>query len=190
MIISDKIYNQLLPTLTEEQLNILNSKETETSTNKASIRILSLNEWNKYIVSSTLDGSITAKDTNAWHWHNAGNIYHDGCPNQKMGIHAMYFELSGYNTSNVSRNRYMNSLSFYMKTKVGIEPYAKSYNTPTTVDLAKNSYIYSYYFGPSQGVTAISAGTPWLGYYEVRYIMSFRPVFQYIDNKKSENIFR
>ena len=189
MIISDNIYNKLLPTLTEEQLNILNSEETETSTNNASIRILSLNEWNKYIVSSTLDGSITAKDINTWHWHNAGNIYNGACQNKKLGIHTMYFELSAYNTSNISRNRYMNNLNFYLKQEVGTSTYIHSYNTPTTFDISKGSYIYSYNFGAERGITAVN-DIPWLGYYEVRYIMSFRPIFQYIDNRKSENIFR
>lgn len=151
------------------------------------IRILSLNELDKYIVNGTCDGSITANNINVWHWHDAGNIYNGACQTKKLGIHKMYFELSAYNTLNISKNRYIKSLNFYLRQGVATSTYVHSYNTPTTIDMAKNSYIYSYNFGAEKGITAVN-DIPWLGYYEVQYIMSFRPILQFVDNNKSINI--
>ena len=187
MIINEETYRLLLPTFTAEQLEIINSNKEETLKEEISVRTLSLNEWNKYIINDTLNGSITAKNINTWHYSNAGNIYNNWVPNQNMGNHNMYYELSNNNTSNTSTCRYISSLNFYLRAEVASYQYKHSYDTPATISIEKNKNIYSYYFGAYSGITS---ETPWLGHYKVQYIISFRPVFEYIDNRKSSDIYK
>ena len=75
--ISDDLYNQIINSNLEQPLkNLLISLQQDNNTfnNAIAIRVLSSNEYKKYIDNGTLDGSITANNENVWHFVNGQDI--------------------------------------------------------------------------------------------------------------------
>ena len=87
----------------EELSDILYNLSLALSTNSKSlkncigIRILSLNEYNKYIENGTLDGSITKYDERVWHINIPHNLYIIGLrPNDEYLITSSSYGLQYY----------------------------------------------------------------------------------------------
>jgi len=137
------------------------------------IRIFSKNEYNKYVNLGTLDGSIIANDINVWHY-TAYQEYFVGTGN----FYISYDMLS----DNIT-----NTAVFCGKgSKFGT--YAYDYRNWATMgteySISKTTNIY---------YDAARTSTGWesqYGRYSRGHIScSFRPVFQYKDTQKTENIF-
>lgn len=167
--------------------NILNSKTISTSIDednnihfidnnkKIAIRLLSLNEYNKYIVNGTADGSITKNNINVWHYglfivisYNNVEVYYHGTQN-------MFYECTNNNTSSQA-NIFFNDRRSNLYLRIW-DAGARSaqdiyYTTPSLINKNFSS--------------ALTYNQKYCGFIEYS---SFRPAFMIKDNNKSNNIF-
>lgn len=190
------IYNQIFD----------NKENNSINKNSSNIRILSLNEWNKYIANDTLNGSISAKNINVWHYIQTTDYYKELITDYKQVRETYdkvsYFELFSDNTSNIiktnmsykinlkcnwTNRKYPESNQYYW----GVE----SYQSPASFSksLSLNSFNFECIAPSNKGYTY---DTPSNDYSFValrirtKEYMCFRPVLQYVDNKKSNNIYK
>ena len=218
-MISEEIYRKLLPTFTEEQLMIINSEKTETLNNKILIRILSLDEYNKYIINGTANGSINKASVSVWNMMTtklyicANSFYKSGMSKYNPGqIAALYDKaLEHYNAgnyiyftfgggwgfshtytfdselicNNINENVLLNSIHYRIVVTSSWGDNITQYNdirdftqetAPKTA--AKHTLIANVNFSNGSCFNTIY------------FNMNFRPVFQYMDNKKSIDIFK
>jgi len=98
-VISNELYNQLINANTLEEfqqsrdliVNSQTSDEISLNYNSIFVRILSLSEYDKYIVNSTLNGSVTKKNINVWHYQGLAG-----------GLHYAYASQNHWNDCNAS----------------------------------------------------------------------------------------
>ena len=132
-----------------------------------SIRILSQQEVDKYIVNSDLNGNITTLDSNVWNYR---DVFDDippwgGGTDEQIGLFLDYVQ------DNTGKNTTLKSYKVV---------YARHSNYPGSdiaiMETNKNSNA------------AINKGFDKYGASELRQIPSFRPVFTFRDNNYSTNL--
>lgn len=98
--ISSKGYNIENENVRNALYKILSKKKDNYTGDLISCRVLSPNEWNKYIIKDTLDGSITANNNSVWKKITPTNTNNSfgggGCPTYYSYF---YLELSQNNNS-------------------------------------------------------------------------------------------
>lgn len=152
--------------------NILNSKTISTSIDEDNnihfinnvkdigVRILSLNEYNKYIINGTCDGSITKNNKSTWNTTQYSGfgyymIYYSYTPNLYKGLSVL--EVSS-NTYKVLQN------SNYIKDGRGANTFYGTQNTNVNFELVQNNnfnknYIKSSYTHIFEALGFIYDGT-------------------------------
>lgn len=184
---------------------ILNSVSTESgyTSDNISVRILSKEEYDKYIKNGTCDGAITANDVNVWH---------------KIINKSTYIGANNAANPNWNPSSYAGYEVFIPATYVGSRTYA--YTLPILfemlLDNKTNVYLtqiesfpiklHTSGYGSQQYTTTINSAytnknqsfSDWVwngscidgglnATLSSRYC--FRPVLQYKDNKKSKNVY-
>jgi len=230
--LTDEQYNNLMNSNSLEEIKSLLSQNNANSNNIVdenliSIRVLSKNEYNKFIVNSTLDGAIVQFDVDSWH-------YSKCC----SALETIFVMTDWYNNSSSLVNPYipadllkLNRISIYGQ---GEFRNYKTYNfgnkngeivndnKSSVCNILPNYSAYVVLYGQSQytGITCkyflvddnnllidknITNKNFTLSSNIIYYhrnneasvqldilcdlFVCFRPVFQYKDNVKSENIF-
>lgn len=207
---------------TKKQLNnILNQINVYSylnhNKNYIGIRCLSKEEYDKYLINGTGDGSITSSNENVYHFINSinkftqeasyasgytvanylDNQYYSNSPGAFIMRYStssiIFYTLIQDNTTNTSFNKSKENITFYWVAK-----YGDSYNTWWSNAITYNSNSISNIFSCNKNVTQNSVSIN-LGkfnacrsgvlYLTVIQNICFRPVFQYIDNNKSKNIY-
>jgi len=215
-------YNALMNAKSAEEMWQLresfleNNNENILDKNLISIRILSNNEYNDFIVSGTCNGSITTNNNNVWHnsinqnyklsndpnsanssdspGYTSNGITYVGQYGMNDGSYRLYrtsvngiFELLQNNTNNLFTVLANTSLSVTWFSKTG---YSWVYGSFT--DSLENKYSIN------KTSNSVKIKTMNLGYTSGRgssieaicyVVSSFRPAFQYVDNNKSINLF-
>ncbi len=215
MIVSKELQDTINAITTLDELENFKSSlevnETHIDNSKhAIIRLLSSNEYDKYIVNGTCNGSITANNTNAWHFPlmSYKNFFYTGTK-QGNWINTSLFP-GGYTSSTVTTmsqdvtvaiyserfaDNFNSNSKYKFSLQVGLYD-AVYYNPGSYVGSAKVNYqnndrsktetqIYSS-AQASHNVQGVVHRTK-IFYYYVKH--TFRPVFQYIDNDKTNNVF-
>ena len=156
--------------------NIKNNQD-ESSKESLILRTLSLNEYYKYIVNGTCNGSITANDKNTWHNFltlNSTVSHSVGYGSTQCGVYNNICEILADNINNTYLRLLGNTWTITVT-----NPYAGMKRTATynnTEYWTKSEYY------RHQNIECFS-------YYTVITYVCFRPVFSYTDNKKSNNMF-
>ena len=235
--ISDETYNQLLSSLSNENRDLFISsfKKNEsitTNTNNINIRILSENEYNKFLLNSNFGGSITAGANNVFNFYN--NNITISCV-AALGAHAANVSNNTYDTRQllITRNSinsngtinwhaaqyggsYTDSTSCYFEIIINNKnnTYQSINKTYPNYECLYGNYSGSEYLLDTQNKKAIPikfsnsnfqnisktssvhtfAHTASYNSHKmtlnINVIPCFRPIFQYIDNNKSSNIYR
>ena len=212
--LSDEIYNQLLSisNSTEFVASLFEERneEQQTTNNTISIRMLSEKEYQNYIKTNTLDGSITKNNDDVWHYYyNPYYIilmYASGHKNDAANRFASYSGVlktknCNYVTCGNGANYYLpNYRELYSNNKTNIaynseneftdvqvlyynpfESGLRNLGTSISNNSSKNTFPYKYFSASGSGGFQVSCNI-------YRYT-AFRPVFQYVDNRKSTNIY-
>ena len=208
--ISDELYNQIVNTNSPNELwelknLIINNSINENDSNKNSINIrsLSINEYNKYIINDTLKGSITNNNINVWRHQNFHRSYRTTDCNYACAYTIV--SIARGSTNNVTNllsetlqnNSNQNNVSLAdIKLELHNYDYYRS-----SVGTTYSGYGHDYYnllqhnISKSQSTLTFRMSATAKANYTTTVIlngtvyMCFRPIFQYIDNKKSNNIF-
>ena len=180
-----------------------------------SIRILSNEEYEKYIKNGTLDGSITAVDINVWHYDNSVGI---GVMNRGYGFTSVQqdsfitifitatdysgtwtytFTANGEhiqnNKSSNSSHRFFNNLTFKTQSAVAMYGGGAYYSAINTKNINSSFEDAKNKTTSSNSIESYISEGHWndwnrvILYYNFTY--NFRPVFTYKDNNKSRNIY-
>ena len=168
--------------------NILNSKIISTSIDennnvhfinnnkKISIRLLSLDEYNKYIVNGTADGSVTKNDMNVWHYSLFITMEYGEINVYRFGTQSMYFECTNNNTLSQA-NVFFNDRRSNLRTRIwdygGRSAQDLCYTTPSLTNKNFSS--------------TLVYNEKYCGFIEYS---SFRPAFQIKDTDKSIDLFQ
>ena len=207
--ISDNEYNLLSNASNLEELenardlfmSWIKSEEQETE-NNIGIRVLSMKEYEKYILNDTLSGSIVEGNEDTWHklipQSYTNNLYiYFGQELRRETLH-MYFENYADNINNIVPRKYTYSIALGSTYMTGRESYWKRTSMSSVNNDSKDFTTYSNSitayndnpFNPNEGTYDNPRSTYYVGirvfYYEHK---CFRPVFQFQDNKKSYNVF-
>ena len=233
--ISQEEYNQIFSELnTETAKNLFSSifkeeaDDTDLSSNGLVLcRVLSLNEYNKYIVNSTLDGAITANNSNVWRnfiqkyrgiragsgsFSSGQSVWCRGTGSyvtlkfSNSNLYNADGSVSTYNESICvcilsdnanSQNKFYSSYSGYIEgwgnyghpSHIGEFRNYELKNVSAVINCNKTNTTFTL-----ATVYGQTSWTPWDGAATYTYNLigniSFRPVFQYVDNSKSDNIYR
>lgn len=220
--ITNETYNQILEAISSNEkkelfASIFKIKKEESINNTTTfIRILSKNEYNKYIINGTLDGSITAGHYDVWNDNEVGESYegvyylypNDGEGNQswdyvKQWLANPNFVYIGHSNLNKTYNINYETLSDNTgETNQRIKKYQPRYDAITLWSGRYNGAVYNmnasfnknetvnknFYYKTDYRVTAnVNPGK-----IEMNFNLNscFRPVFTYKDNNKSTNIYR
>jgi len=268
--LTDEQYNNLASLISKEALDILNNNsnvDNKNLNNKILIRILSKEEYEKYIFNSTLNGSILAGNNEVFHYQYTGKI---------KGVFYAFFQLSRKSNAKqqggvCNNNNYIVKFPFDSKIALshvnqqvlvcnpeiggtryqvdyGRYGYISDYNVISDIIIytsllqnntllqnsvgGDNTYDFEFVYGvggadentklnlsgfyyklTDKEVIILTNKTnensvlakrynfyiePYYSYshyplnynYDIRYMPSFRPVFNFKDNNKSDNIFR
>lgn len=173
------------------------------------IRLLSMKEYNKYIKNETFEGSITKNDKNVWNYQNvpgtsfiynydsndwtrykqymvnpnnvvclSGGNYHDYIYDCELFFDIL---LDNNNDKFVTIRQSSGKYDCYFLDSHSSISISQSVEIPDIVSFDKNNYRIS--------ITNVSVRHPDLRLTVNLLIGGFRPVFQYIDNNKSKNVF-
>ena len=189
--------------------NILNSKTISTSIDednnihfinnnkKTIVRILSLNEYDKYIINGNADGSITKNDNAVWN----RPIFQRSYRTSDCGYQCTYtiFTISRNSTStitdllgevlqNTSSNNHnaITDIKFELHNFNPPKSFGHDNRNLTSYTCSKNST--NMFF--SMSCTASSSGYNTTVHLNCYVYSSFRPVFQIKDNDKSKDLFQ
>ncbi len=198
----------------ENILSILPKATTSNNTNNLIVRILSTNEYKKYIKNDTLNGSITAYNINVWHSLESSNKNYD-CVHGHNSTEPVTFNYTYYTeliADNLA-NQYLNSIYNHNYSLYYYLSYSYSANydvggryyrtVSTNQSNFPSGFIYmndvlnipksnAHPLVKTQTITRKSGSIQDHTYnatFNFYYISLFRPVFQYIDNQKSANIY-
>lgn len=224
--LTDQEYNNLIKSNSLDDFlrfkeTLVNSQVSESQVNnslaivkdhysKVAIRILSVNEFNKYIVNGTCDGSVIANNTNTWHFPTMSykNFLYTG---SRSG---------GWINTSRFPGGYTESTAVFMSNDITVTIYSERFSNNST---SNSKYKFSvqvgvynaYYYNPGAYVGAAtvnyqdndrsktetyiysSAQASHKVYNDIYrsrvfyyYVMhTFRPVFQIKDNDKSINLY-
>ena len=177
-------------------------KEKKEIGNGIIIRVLSMKEYERYILNDTLSGSIVEGDENAWHklipqdYTNNLYIYY-GQELRSETLH-MYFENYADNINDIVPRKYTYSIVLGATYATGRESYWKRASMSSVNNDSKDFTTYSNFitayndnpFNPNNGTYDKPYGTYYVG---IRVFYNehkcFRPVFQFNDTNKSSGIF-
>ena len=187
--ISNELYDKLINSNLEENLkneliNLSNSNIDNIKSNFYMIRILSYNEYEKYIKNGTCDGAISSKNTAVFHFDNTIFTYRQKITgwHTQQGVLAapVYIRLETTQDNNVG-----NASFFHIAGKYDIQLWE--------INPSSNDY-FMYYQQLNHSKTSTHLATARHSYYGnwpdmIYSISAYRPVFQYKDNNKSENVF-
>ena len=219
-IISNELYDLVINAKTLEDLNIIQesflnlNEEDDTSNNDVCVvRILSSNEFVKYIKNGTCNGSITKYDTNVWHSLESLNKNYD-CIHGHNSVDPVTFNYTYYTEliADNSAGQYLNNIynhnySLYYTLSyrylsnydVGGSNYrqvSSSASTPQGLiymnDISKITKNSANPLVKTQTVTRKSGSIQDRTYnatFNFYYVSLFRPIFVYKDNKKGKNLF-
>lgn len=188
--LSDILYNLSLALAT-------NSKSLK---NCVGIRILSLNEYDKYILNGTCDGSIIKGNDNVWNklvpQSYTNNLFIDWGKQNKTVNWDTYFENYSDNISDIIPRKYAYSITLgACYAYPGNEGSWKRANRTSPNNDNKNLSIISSSITAYQGGNTTSFDNPdiYAFYVGIRVYYkehkTFRPIFNIIDNNKSANLF-
>lgn len=179
---------------TKKQLNsILNQINVYSylnhNKNYIGIRCLSEKEYNKFIQSGTLDGSITKNDINTWHYYN-------NFPSS-IGFNSATNSNALMTTGSIVRELLLNNISNTGASKAKTSFYCNAGCSWMGTNFIWTSNIVDYYnknFASGRVHVSAYGGIRWDGYHSLAYAyydvsLAFRPAFQYIDNNKSKNMY-
>ena len=220
--ITNETYNQILEAINSNEkkelfASIFKIKKEESTNNTTTfIRILSKNEYNKYIINGTLDGSITAGHYDVWNDNEVGESYEgvyylypdDGEGNQswdyvKQWLANPNFVYIGHNNLNKTYNINYETLSDNTgETNQRIKKYQPRYDAITLWSGRYNGAVYNMNISFNKNETMnknlgyktdyrVTADHVNPGKIEMNFNLNscFRPVFQFLNNQKSNNIF-
>lgn len=194
MILSQEELNQIqsIDSLEELKSFIFDSIESNDNTSNSEnfcVRILSNKEYDKIIQSETLDGSIIKNDINVWHYYNnlPSNISFGSATNSNALM----------TTGSIIRELMLDNVSNTGASKAKTSFYCNAYCSWMGSNYTWTSNIVDYYnknFASGRVHVSANGGIRWDGYHRLAYAyydvsLAFRPVFQFIDNVKSKNIF-
>lgn len=204
--ITEELYNQLLSSSNNPELfsSIFETiQDNQTKTDIISIGVLSKNQFTTYIANGTAGGSLTANDANVWH-HALNKNYDSVYCGSGTVTRSFYFyhELVMDNYNNFFRLNDKTQYFIWIAVDVYTQ-HAGNYNPGQYYyhkEVGRNSnafatFIYVNTNDKQKTVTQENINQNILGNGGTRmnvcqYInICFRPVFKYVDNKKSENIF-
>lgn len=211
--LSKEQYNTFLNSNSlDDFINLRNSIEVNDELisipkNYIAVRTLSLTELNKYLKTSTLDGSIVANNANVWHyevlpgkayWNSdygsyGGRKWNSTISSFNNAIHARTTNIyiNDEMVCNNSKNiiviyRFTNTTYDAVAVSNGGDAYRKvSITTDLNTLISKNTNISS-----AKSITSYAdypAGSSYC-YINIYAKSCFRPVFQFVDNNKSTNI--
>lgn len=189
--------------------NILNSKTISTSIDednnihfinnnkKIAIRLLSLNEYNKYIINGTCDGSITNDNVNVWHTVNHTKFSYywkysydkDGWTHVERPVIDFLHEAIQNNTDSVftyiePTHRFVFDMNFYGTSSSAVGKYNVDSKAFTTMNKS------SAYASQHIDLYPRSDWPNWMRVLtDIKWVVCFRPAFQIKDTNKSNNIF-
>ena len=179
--------------------SIINENTNDISTKESILcRILSINEYNKFVINDTLDGSITKSDDNVWHKFvpqgYTNNLFVNWGQRLDTATLTSYYENYSDNTTNITPRIYTYSIVIgacyaYPENNGS---WTRANRTSPNNDNKNLSIISSnitVYRGDKGSFD--NATDYWYTGVRVYYneYKTFRPVFNYIDNKKSNDIF-
>ena len=199
-----KIKNSIISSNNENQGDISNK-------NSILVRTLSLNEYDKFIINNTCGGSITKNDIDVWHYikNPVGNSYAATCSSgSPQGLDVSYlthsvtylgqigaqtknynytiiYEICSTNSSNqhTAKNQQQCICDAIVGNHNGIKYVYVQDRQTFQVNYQTNKNI-EY----QQLIKNVTYGSATIRF-TFNVSMMFRPVFQYIDNKKSTNIY-
>lgn len=187
MILSQEELNQIQSINSLEELKsfIFDSIESNDNTSNSEIfyiRILSLNECNNFIRNSTLNGSITKNDKNVWNFINESHSYYaPGVFGTNTNNRHFIANILQDNNNNNAIVTFESELTIFAQTpgRYGGSVTDNFENEET--EKSNTEYIHQ---------TTIYGVEYREAYLNTNVYVCFRPVIQYIDNKKSVNIFK
>jgi len=198
-----------------ENISIENDENNKNLMSLISVRIMSNDEYEKNIKTGTLGGSITAANINVWHYDNSVGIgvmnkgygftsfQQDSfitifiTPTDKSGTWTYTFTAQGEhiqnNKSSNSSHRFFNDLTFKTQSAVGMYGGGAAYSAINTKNINSSFEDEKIKQQSSNSIESYISEGHWntwnkvILYYNFTY--NFRPVFQYVDSKKSKNIY-
>ena len=229
MYIDNKVYKQLINSKTPEEFwnnkSLLNiDSNIELDKDDVLVRTLSLNEYNKYIVNGTCDGSIVKYSSQVWQyktklltcygsWNSHSNPASFWDINKVDGSYPRPGQ-DGFIEQHGSESFTMNAPVYGIMLTNNTAGQATYYCYPQKYLLVSTNYAYNYvwyskYISPSVTTYSanknytnnVSVGTPsinnampgWGGDITVTVNLqaysSFVPVFNFVDNNKSDNVY-
>ena len=219
-VISNELYDLVINAKTLEDLSIIQesflnlTEKNNDASNNIAVRILSSNEFVKYIKNGTCDGSITKYDINVWHYLESLNKNYD-CVHGHNSTAPVTFSYTYYTEliADNSENQYLNNVYnhnyslYYTLSYMYINYYDVGgylYREVTSQsDTMPQGFIY---MNDVSKITKNSANPlvktktitrksgsiqdrTYNATFNFYYIPLFRPVFVYEDNKKGKNLF-
>lgn len=202
----EELKNYILNSSTNTELNHISS-------DNISIRILSLEEYNKYIKNGTCDGAINTYDINVWHSMESLNKDYDYYLAHKgsavTASFDYYTELINNTSTNQSKILYQhNNFIYYVlgttednlyNYRPGRRYYRSTYDNNSShpkgfiyingvLQISKNNYRT---LTKTQTIAKTNdANSPAYNViFNFYFNTLFRPVFQYKDNNKSKNLY-
>ena len=196
--LTEEEYNDIINANTCEELkslktliiSLITSNNFESKSNTINIRILSSNEWEKYIRESNLDGSITANNINVWNYQAAISDVNEGggMNNTHRADIDFLKDLTSSNSSDLAVSKTIKTFNIHLSGRTsGNQSLHQYYTVPADLSFNKSTNLYHFYFSAGYGASTTNHNFIWCNMY---YTMCFRPVFQYIDNKKSINMYK
>jgi len=195
--VNDEQYNDFINSLTIEQKSMLRNNEDnndDSDDSLAIIRILSNSEYDQYIINSTCDGSISLNNQNVWHHDEPRQdvSINTGHSNYSLGEFGSCVLLKELVQNNIKENACLYSQS-KIKVDMFVTWYSEKYRTSHSIEKSmyenKTTKNKKYFVYPNGVINYNSQGSAH-GWYAFNISFNYRPVFQYIDNNKSNNIFR
>jgi len=216
MMIDEKynsLYNAIINAKSAEELwqlreTLKENNDIIDSSDKMCIRCFSYNEYEKHLMNSSLDGSINIKDENVFHFCDtkgaSGLLYY-------YSSEATAYDSRLYNNPNIDK-RYVSGNRYFGHVVFIYELISNNTNNNCMLRKTMKSVLDIFYahsgslkygrtdFEISRDDNKKSTGylnqrTPAINglVEEIRYtydiLFCFRPVFQYVDNNKSTNMF-
>ena len=214
MIVSKELYDSLKNIKNFEEfedfVDSLQTNDNESINNNSIIvRLPSESEYNLYIETDSLNGCITKNDVNVWHTHVNSNqdvVYNTqnvtAPPTKYVTVNFLFEMFENNNDFNISTNDKSNSYfvwigcfcegdntyrsEWYHATQNNWGGYASTQHNVFNVNRSKNYYGFSerHYIRTynSRNINCAQDVT-------INFSMCFRPIFNYMDNHKSNNIF-
>ena len=206
-----ELYNSIIENNTPEEVDRLRqllsiTKNADIDNKVCKIRILSLKEYDDNLINGTADGSIIPKNENVWHFTSTqkrGIIKETAYDANRLAYPVTYYvslahrdsstvneytyrDIVQNNNNNQHIGTYTESVYYQSLARRDRESnYEGSFTFPKSCNVNKNTITYSQNFRVMSG--AYQNGK-YSAYFYLYIHMSFRPVFDFVDNNKSTNI--